>query len=290
MIEFSARKRLHGSAGEIDLEVDFQVEDGEFLTLFGASGAGKTTLLRCLAGLAAPDAGRIAVDGEVWFDSEQRINLPPQRRQVGFVFQDYALFPNMTVRENLEFAVPKGENRGRVAELLEIAGLDELAERRPETLSGGQRQRVALARALARQPRLLLLDEPLSALDGATRLKLQDEILRLHRRFGITSVIVSHDLAEVFKLADRVALLEKGRIARLGKPAEAFSDARLSGKFQFSGEVLDIEPNDVVYAVTVLVGNQLVKVIATSEEIQGLAVGSKVLLLAKAFNPMLVAL
>ena len=290
MIEFLAKKRLHGSDGEIDLEVAITVAPGEFLALFGPSGAGKTTLLRCLAGLAAPDSGRIVVDGEVWFDSERRIDLPPQRRQVGFVFQDYALFPNMTVRQNLEFAAPKGENRGRIAELLEVAGLAELTERRPETLSGGQRQRVALARALARQPRLLLLDEPLSALDGTTRLRLQDEILRLHRLFGITTVIVSHDLAEVFKLADRVALLEKGRIARLGKPAEVFTDGKLSGKFQFSGEVLDIEPNDVVYAVTVLVGNQIVKVIATSEEIHGLAVGSKVLLLAKAFNPMLVAL
>ncbi len=290
MIELSARKRLHGSDGDINLDVDMKVASGEFLALFGPSGAGKTTLLRCLAGLAAPDGGRIVVDGEVWFDSERRIDLPPQRRQVGFVFQDYALFPNMTVRQNLEFAAPKGENRGRIAELLEIAGLAELADRRPETLSGGQRQRVALARALARQPRLLLLDEPLSALDGATRLRLQDEILRLHRLFGITTLIVSHDLGEVFKLADRVAVLEKGRIAHSGKPADTFSDRKLSGKFQFSGEVLEIEPNDVVYAVTVLVGNQLVKVIATYEEIRELRIGSKVMLLAKAFNPMLVPL
>jgi len=290
MIEFTAQKHLHAAEGEILLDAAFTVAAGEFVTLFGKSGAGKTTLLRLLAGLDQPESGRIVVDGVVWFDSAAGINLPPQERKVGMVFQDYALFPNMTVRGNLEFALDEGADKRFVDELLDLTGLAELQGRKPATLSGGQRQRVALARALARKPRLLLLDEPLSALDGETRLRLQDEILKLHRLFDITTLIVSHDLAEVFKLSDRVLTLEQGRIALDGKPAEVFGEQRMSGKFTFTGEVLRIEANDVVYAVSVLVGNQIVKVIATAEEIEGLAVGSKVMLLAKAFNPMLIQL
>lgn len=290
MIELAIKKRLHTAEGEILLEVAVSVATGEFATLFGKSGAGKTTLLRLIAGLARPDEGRIAVDGEVWFDSERGIDLPPQKRKVGFVFQDYALFPNMTVRANLEFALADKRERSWVDELLELAGLSELQQRKPDSLSGGQRQRVALARALARRPRLLLLDEPLSALDGETRLRLQDEILKLHRLFGTATLIVSHDLAEVFKLSDRVLALEKGRIARDGKPSEVFADRRSSGKFQLTGEVLDIEPNDVVYTVSVLVGNQIVKIIATAEEITALSPGAKVMLLTKAFSPMLIPL
>ena len=165
--------------------------------------------------------------------------------------------------------------------------LGALQQRLPATLSGGQKQRVALARALVRRPKLLLLDEPFSALDAKTRIRLQDEILRLHRNFGLTTLIVSHDLGEVYKLSDRVLLIERGRISRNGRPAAVFNDRQVSGKFQFIGEVLAIEPEEVVYAVTVLVGNQVVTVIATTEEIAGIGIGDRVTLMAKAFNPML---
>jgi molybdate transport system ATP-binding protein len=288
MIELAARQRLHTAEGETLLDVDLRIAEGEFVTLFGQSGAGKTTLLRILAGLMKPESGRVVVGGEVWFDSARGINLPTQQRRVGFVFQDYALFPNMTVRGNLEFALENKLERLRVDELLELTGLAELQQRRPDSLSGGQKQRVALARALARQPKILLLDEPLSALDAATRLRLQDEILKLHRAFGITTLIVSHDLSEVFKLASRVLALESGRVVRDGRPADVFTDRKVGGKFQFSGEVVEIEPNDVVFAVSVLVGNQIVKVIATQDEIAEIGIGSKVMLLSKAFNPMLI--
>lgn len=288
MIELAARQRLHTAEGETLLDVDLRIAEGEFVTLFGTSGAGKTTLLRILAGLMKPESGRVVVGGEVWFDSASGINLPTQQRRVGFVFQDYALFPNMTVRGNLEFALENKQERHRVDELLELTGLAELQQRRPESLSGGQKQRVALARALARQPKILLLDEPLSALDATTRLRLQDEILKLHRAFGITTLIVSHDLSEVFKLASRVLALESGRVVRDGRPADVFTDRKVGGKFQFSGEVVEIEPNDVVFAVSVLVGNQIVKVIATQDEIAEIGIGSKVMLLSKAFNPMLI--
>ena len=287
MIEFSVSKRLHGADGEIDLNMDVALAEGEFVTLFGQSGAGKTTLLRMLAGLTGPDRGRIVIGGEVWFDSEQHIDLPPQRREIGLVFQDYALFPNMTVRQNLAFALADKKQGGRVDELIDMMQLGALQQRLPATLSGGQKQRVALARALVRRPKLLLLDEPFSALDAETRIRLQDEILRLHRNFGLTTLIVSHDLGEVYKLSDRVLLIERGRISRNGRPAAVFNDRQVSGKFQFIGEVLAIEPEEVVYAVTVLVGNQVVTVIATVEEIAGIGIGDRVTLMAKAFNPML---
>lgn len=286
-MEFQLTKRLQGAEGDFLLDVDLRVEEGEFLTLFGRSGAGKTTLLRCLAGLEMPDSGTLRVNGDTWFDAGRGIALPPQQRHVGFVFQDYALFPNMTVRGNLEFALRKGGNRKRIDELIAMMELGELQHRKPAMLSGGQKQRVALARALAAEPRLLLLDEPLSALDQETRLRLQDEILRLQRHFGLTTVLVSHDVSEVYKLSRRVVVIEHGRAVRVGPPAEVFGAGQGGGKFRFAGEVLAIEPADVVFAVSVLVGNQIVRIIATADEAAQLKIGSRVMLLSKAFNPML---
>lgn len=286
-MDFQLTKRLKGAEGDFLLDVDLRVDEGEFLTLFGRSGAGKSTLLRCLAGLEMPDSGTLRVNGDTWFDASRGIALPPQQRHVGFVFQDYALFPNMTVRGNLEFALRKGGNRKRIDELIAMMELGELQHRKPAMLSGGQKQRVALARALAAEPRLLLLDEPLSALDQETRLRLQDEILRLQRHFGLTTVLVSHDVSEVYKLSRRVIVIENGRAVREGAPAEVFGAGQGGGKFRFAGEVLAIEPADVVFAVSVLVGNQIVRIIATADEAAKLRVGSRVMLLSKAFNPML---
>jgi len=289
MMRAQVRKRLHGAGGEFELDVALQAGAGEFVVLFGPSGVGKTTLLRCLAGLETPDDGVITVAGETWYDRAAGIALSPQRRRVGYMFQDYALFPNMTVRGNLEFALRKGADRRRVDTLLDMMELGELQQRKPAALSGGQKQRVALARALASEPRLLLLDEPLSALDPAIRQRLQDELLALQRRFGLTTLLVSHDIGEVYKLAQQVLVLEHGRCVRSGTPAQVFAagGSEASGKFRFSGEVLAIDKADVVYAVTVLVGNQVVKIIASAAEAAMLRVGSRVLLVSKAFNPML---
>jgi molybdate transport system ATP-binding protein len=288
MLNLALQKCLHTAEGDITLDLSFGVESGCFATLFGRSGVGKTTCLRCIAGLTRPERGRIVVDGEVWFDGSRGIDLPPQKRKVGFVFQDYALFPNLTVGENLCIALDDPKDRGFVAELLQLMGLAELERRLPGTLSGGQQQRVALARALARKPRLLLLDEPLSALDKETRLNLQNEILRLQRHFHITALIVSHDLGEVYKLSDRVFVIESGRIAAEGKPSEVFVDRRISGKFQFTGEVLAIERSDVVFTLSILIGNRIVQVIATTREVEHLRVGDTVLLGSKAFNPVVI--
>ena len=286
MIEIDIRKQLLVGDGTLPLQVRMRIEKNEFATLFGKSGAGKTTLLRILAGLTTPDEGMVRVGNEVWFDSRRRINLPPQKRRLGFVFQDQALFPHLSVRENLEYALPKSGDRRFIDELLDLSGLAALQHRRPDTLSGGQRQRVALARALTRRPAVLLLDEPLSALDTEMRLHLQDEIRRLHRALGVTTLMVSHDLAEVFKLSDKVFVLEGGAIARDGPPAEVFADRRSRGKVQLPAEVLGMESDGVLHALTVLVGNQVLSVVA-GDEAHALRVGDRIMLLPKTFNPML---
>lgn len=288
MIEIDIQKRLFSARGEFTLNLQMNMAQGEFISLFGQSGAGKTTLLRCLAGLEKPDSGGIRVNGVSWFDSGSRVMLSAQHRHAGYMFQDYALFPNMTVRGNLEFALRPGADKKRVAELIELMGLGELQQRKPDTLSGGQKQRVALARALAAEPRLLLLDEPFSALDHATRVRLQDEVLRMQRHYGLTAVMVSHDVGEVYKLSQRVMVIEEGRIVKQGSPAELFKAGQASGKFNFAGEVLEIETADVVFAVTLLVGNQIVRVIATADEAKNLQQGDRVMLMSKAFNPVLV--
>lgn len=286
MIKLSLRKRLHTSGGELDLDLRMEIADGEFVALFGPSGSGKTTLLRMLAGLTRPEGGRIEVDGEVWYDAAAGIDLPPQRRRAGMVFQDYALFPNMTVRGNLDFALKPGVADGRVDAILEAMHLTELARRRPETLSGGQKQRVALARALISDPKVLLLDEPLSALDPAMRARLQEEILGLQRRYGLAAILVSHDMGEVHRLAGKVHILEEGRIVRSGTPFEVFGAGRISNKLRLTGILLEAKPSGVVVLLTVLVGSEVVRVTALPDDVAGLKAGDKVLLAAKGFNPM----
>jgi molybdate transport system ATP-binding protein len=222
MIELDLHKKLFGADGLIQLQVKFTIQTNELVTLYGPSGAGKTSIIRMIAGLMKPDKGSILVDGVSWFDSQQKIHLRTQERPIGLVFQEYSLFPNMTVYENLKFALPKGNPEDMIEELLETIGLKNLRDTKPNLLSGGQKQRVALARALVRKPIILLLDEPLSALDTAMRNKLQDDILAFHRRFGLTTILVSHDYHEVKKMSDRVLVIENGKIVNEGKVEEVF--------------------------------------------------------------------
>ena len=290
MIQAQINKKLIGTNGNFQLDVELKIAEGEFVALFGPSGAGKTTLLRCLAGLEQADRANIKFNGSIWVDTALRINVEPQLRRVGYMFQDYALFPNMTVRGNVEFALRKGSNKQRINELVELMDLGELEHQKPKNLSGGQKQRVALARALASEPRLLLLDEPFSALDAEIRSRLHEEVLRLQRNLGITTIIVSHNVSEVYKLVTRVYMMETGRIAQQGTPADVFSAGQTSGKFRFTGEILALEPMDVLYSLTVLVGNQIVKVVAMPDEALKLKVGDAVMLVSKAFNPMVMKL
>lgn len=269
------------------LELELNIEKGQFVTLYGVSGAGKTCALRLLSGLLTPDQGRIVVHGTTWFDSAKRINLPPQQRKSGYVFQDYALFPNMTVRENLEFALQKGQPKSTVQELVDIVELGDFLNRSPTTLSGGQQQRVALARALVQRPEILILDEPLSALDHKMRLKLQEHLLKVHTAYKLTTILVSHNIGEIVKLSDFVYELHNGRVIREGKALDFFGSERSSAKFRFSGEILDIEQEEVIYVVSVLVGNSVVKVVSDRKEARKLKVGDQIFLASKAFNPII---
>lgn len=286
MIRFSLRKRLHTAEGEIQLGLEMEVGAGQFASLYGKSGSGKTTLLRMLAGLADPDEGFIQVGGRIWFDSAKGVNLPPQKRAAGMVFQDYALFPHLSVRENLEFPLKRGAPRDRVEEILDMMGLRPFEKRRPDTLSGGQRQKVALGRALVTKPEILLLDEPLSAIDVESRLILQDEIAAVQKKYEVATLLVSHDLAEIFRLSQQVFCIEQGRIARSGKPESVFLRERLSGKFKFTGILLEINKSDAVKILSILIGNDIVKVALVPEDTTRLAVGDKVLVSSKAFNPL----
>ncbi len=219
--------------------VSLEVRPGELVALLGPSGSGKTTLLRVLAGLEAPDEGRVHFDGEDVTDASAAA------RRVGFVFQQYALFRHMTVARNISFGLDvrrRGERPSRVerdrrvADLLKLVELEGLGGRRPSQLSGGQRQRVALARALAVEPRMLLLDEPFGALDASVRKALRRELRRLHDRTGLTTVFVTHDQAEALELADRVAILNRGRIEQVATPGEALAEPASAFVAGFVGE------------------------------------------------------
>jgi len=287
MIQFRAYKILNTTQGKMPLDVSFTLEHGQLISLFGKSGAGKTTILRILAGLTNADESFIEVDNEIWDDTKKKLHLSAQTRSIGFVFQDYALFPNLTVKENVQFALQKKSDRKIVPELLELMELEQLQNNKPINLSGGQQQRVALARAIARQPKILLLDEPLSALDDEMRFKLQDYIFKAHLHYKLTTILVSHHLPEIFRLSDNVIILDKGKIIKQGKPLDVFTEQKMSSKFNVTGEIIDITKNDIVYIVSVLSMNNIIKIIATADEINNLKVGQKVLVTSKVFNPMI---
>lgn len=287
MISCTVEKDLNASGGGIQLSLNLEIPKGALVTLYGKSGVGKTSALRILAGLLTPDKGSIVVNGRVWFDSSQKVNLKPQQRRIGFVFQDYALFPNMTVRQNLEYGGGKQFDSHLVDSLIQMVDLKGLEKRLPATLSGGQKQRVALARALVQKPDILLLDEPLSALDISIRTKLQEDILRVHREFGLTTLLISHDLGEIYRLSDRVIMMEEGKVVKQAAAEELFADQNISGKFKFTGEVVRIEAAEILFIVHVLIQNQVVKVVSRGSEIEGLQIGDSVLVASKAFNPVL---
>lgn len=287
MIEAHLCKRLSAGPSPFELDIALHIPAGTFVAITGPSGAGKTTLLRLLAGLERPDQGHLSVQGEIWDGAR---HLPPQKRRIGYVFQDYALFPHWTVRQNLAWALRPGQAPSRVDELLTLVDLQALQHQRPHQLSGGQRQRVALARALVGEPQLLLLDEPLAALDPTLRLHLQNELRALHKTLGFTALMVSHDIPEILRLADYALELKSGKIARQGPPVSLYAPHALSGKFRARGEVLAIEPCAPAAVITVLAGSEVLQVVVTLTESQSLQIGQAVLVVAKAFQPVLIPL
>jgi molybdate transport system ATP-binding protein len=218
MLEIDIIRRL----ANFTIEAQIKAEQG-ITVLFGPSGSGKSLTLQCVAGLVRPDEGRIVLGGRILFDSNAGINLPPQQRQVGYVPQDYALFPHMTVAENIAFGLdrwPRLQVQQAVEEMLALVELNGLATHRPGELSGGQQQRVALARALVRRPNALLLDEPFAALDAPVRAELRQQVHELQRRFGLPTLFITHDLSEASFIADQIAVFDRGRVHQVGPPNE----------------------------------------------------------------------
>lgn len=285
MLEVDIQKKLTSANGVLNMNLQFTCQANEFLVLSGVSGAGKTSILRMIAGLMKPDQGSIVYGSETWFD--QGINLSPQRRNLGLVFQDYSLFPNMSVEQNIRYAKPKKTPESEITSLLETLELNGLRNQKPAQLSGGQKQRVAIARTLIQKPALLLLDEPLASVDPGMRVKLQGFIQRIHQDFQLSTIMVTHDISEAIRLADRIIQIDEGKIIKLGTPTEVFGHHELSGKFQFTGTVLEILNDDLIQIASVLVGNQLIKVVISDSESQEIKAGDEVLVASKAFNPII---
>jgi len=301
MIEVSVKKKFRNVHQDFFLNVDFEVKNREFMFLFGESGAGKTTILRMIAGLETPDSGMIRVDSEVWYDSSRKINLTPQKRKTGFVFQDYALFDNMTVRQNIEYAVHGRSGQGKsshaglgkdkkefIASILLATGLEELAFQFPCNLSGGQMQRVAFARAIARRPSVFLLDEPFSSLDLDSRNKMHEELKQNIRDFSLTTILVTHDYSDVFKMADRVILLKKGEIIDTGKPSEIFLAESRENQFVLQAEILEISRNESANIFTLLIGGNVIKISVSESEAKGRSAGETIMVASRTFHPVIV--
>jgi molybdate transport system ATP-binding protein len=269
------------------LNIKTEIKKNQFVSVRGASGSGKTTFLRILSGLETPKSGKIVVNSEVWFDSEEKINLPPQKRDVGFVFQNYALFPNMTVLENLTYVK---KDKKLAEELLNIVELYQLKDIKPDYLSGGQKQRVALIRAIMKKPKLLLLDEPLSALDPKIRNKLQQYLIKLHKKFQITTILVSHDPSEIYKLSERIITIKNGKIIEDSSPEETFLKSKNKSsisKFAFLGEILEIKKVDILNVAVISIGNQIVEVVLDNFEAINFKVGEQIKVSTKAFSPII---
>ncbi|HSZ64268.1 MAG TPA: molybdenum ABC transporter ATP-binding protein [Terriglobales bacterium] len=236
-IEVRIRKRFPHPAGRFLLNVHFRALAG-FTILFGASGAGKTTLLDCIAGLADPDDGRIVVGGEDLYDAEKKLNVAAWKRNIGYVHQELALFPHLTADENVEYGLRKlsaAERKNRSREMLEAFRIEHLRDRRPAQISGGERQRVALARALVTEPRALLLDEPLSALDRPTKSSLVDDLRKWNQNHRVPILFVTHNGEEVFALGDEVIVLDAGKIVAQGLPHEVMRAPRLETVANLAG-------------------------------------------------------
>lgn len=255
MIDFDLHKTYYSQDRQVKIHVKAALAQGKLYAIYGKSGVGKTSLLRMLAGLMTPDKGTISIGDDKWLDTSNGLDVKTNKRNVGFLSQEYSLFPNMSVLKNIRYGLGHPYDEELFERIIEIADLHQLLERMPASLSGGQQQRVALARAIVRKPNLLLLDEPLSALDSAMRAKLQEEILAMQRVIKTTIIFVSHHLPEVFKMADEVLVLENGSIAQSGSPSQVFMN---NDTTQLIGEVLSDTHEKDNKTMTLLIDGKVV--------------------------------
>ena len=275
MIEVNLHKLLRFQAEESDLHFNTRIEMGSFTVLYGPSGSGKTSILRMFAGLLKPDSGRIIVNQNTWYDSSLKINWKTKDRNLGFVFQDYALFPNMTVIENLNYARKKGDGSGQTEQILELVQLKDLENSKPQVLSGGQQQRLALARALVQKTDILLLDEPLAAQDIEMREQLQTHLKKIHEEREVTVIMVSHDVSEIMELADKVIILEHGKPLREGRPHDVFTSKYDKMGFKLKGEVIELVQEGSLYWLKVLIGKDLIELKVNEEQGKSFKVGDQ---------------
>jgi molybdate transport system ATP-binding protein len=287
MLQVNVEKKYNNAFGEFSLSVDIEVNKGVVSCFFGPSGAGKSTALKLITGIIKPDNGEIKLDNNIWFNDKKRINIPIQKRKIGYIFQEESLFPNMTVFQNVKFG---SKDNKFVEEIIAEFNLQSLLQRYPHELSGGQRQRVVLARTLAYQPELLLMDEPFSALDYHSKEEIMNYIAFIKNKYHLTIIIISHDLKEVLKIADYLYQFKEGKIIKEGKPVDIFTHNKLSGKLQLYGEIVNIEKKDIIYIVTVYENNTLHKIVVSGNNINNYNVGDKVVIASKAFSPMLIKL
>lgn len=278
MLKVDICKIFKNKHNDFKLQAKFEIQQGEFLAIFGKSGSGKTTLLRVIAGFEKA-LGFCEFNNEIFFNQKQFLSI--QKRNIGFLFQDYALFENMNVEQNLLFA----KNDQKFAnELLELLNLNSHRKNHILELSGGQKQRVALARALMRKPKLLLLDEPFSALDNEIKLNLHDYLLNIHKIYNITTILITHDVSEAYKLANKVIILDQGQIIKQGNPSEVFLKTQGSQKFAIKARILKLQPQDSIIVVILSIGSQITQIALSPLEAQNLKENDEVIISQKAFG------
>lgn len=271
MMEISVSKRLKDSEGLLQLNVTAAIKSGSVTALYGASGSGKTTLLRLITGLERPDEGYLRFEGAVWCDTSKNKMLSPKHRDIGYVSQSYDLFPNLTILENLKFA-GSDIDKALISQLMKATGIEAWQRQKPKNLSGGQRQRAALARALAQRPKILLLDEPFSALDMETSLSLQDYLLEIHKEWQLTIIVVSHRIADIYRLSDTVLTMESGSVSGQGTPLQVFAKKRSADNSILEGQILEIDEKKL----TLLIESQVVQLPLKDFKHENLRIGDKI--------------
>lgn len=277
MLQLNVNKELHLPGGLSSLNLEMEFHPGKVTGISGDSGVGKTTVIRMLAGLTDPDIGSILKDGKAWFDKAKNINLRPQERGLGFVFQDHQLFPNMSVIENLKFAASNHKNAvNKIGDYLDIFGLSEFKSSMPNSLSGGQSKRVAIIMALVRNPTLLLLDEPFAVLDEKMAIIVQDEILKYTHENRCVTVLVAHEITEIFKMTDFLYTIQNGKIISQGSPSEVFDSSASNDSITLVGIVVQSKVNnDGKNAIKVMANEQIIELFEIMEKYE---IGEKILL------------